>query len=51
MMVLKLFNLPSSPPPTIVIGKERIQGMEERGGRDLFRKVFWSISCVCCLEI
>jgi hypothetical protein len=46
MMVLKHFNLPDNTPPTRGSGKERIIGEV-----DLFRKVLWSNSRLCCLEI
>lgn len=44
-MVLKCFNLPFSPPPTRGSGKGRIREV------DLFRKVLWNNSRLCCLEI
>jgi hypothetical protein len=46
MMVLKCFNIPCSPPPTRGSGEERLW---EKW--DLFTKVLWSNSCLCCLEI
>jgi hypothetical protein len=48
MMVLKCFSLPCNSPPTRGSGKERIW----RGGEvDLYRKVIWCNSRLCCLEI
>ena len=47
MMVLKCFNLFCSPRPTRGSGKERVQ----KGEVDLFRKVLWSNTDLCCLEI
>lgn len=49
MIVLKHFNLPCSPPTTRGSGKERAQGWGEEV--DQFRKVLWSNSCLCSLEI
>ena len=46
MMVLKHFNLPYSPAPTRGSGKQK-----DMGKAVLFRKVLWSNSCLCCLEI
>jgi hypothetical protein len=52
MMVLKYFTLPFSPPPTRGSGQERIQGCVGVGWAvSLFRKVLWSNSSLCCLEI
>jgi hypothetical protein len=49
MIVLKHFNLSCSPPSTRDSGKERM-GVGV-GEVDLFRKVLWSNSRLCCLEI
>jgi hypothetical protein len=46
MMVLKCFNLPSSPPPTRGSGKERIQGKWT-----CLEMILWRNSCLCCQEI
>ena len=46
MMVLKCFNLPSSPPLTRGSRKERIPGKGT-----CVERVLWSNSHLCCLEI
>jgi hypothetical protein len=50
-MVLKHFNFPYNPPHTRGSGKERKRGWGWGGGVDLFRKVLWTNSLLCCLEI
>jgi hypothetical protein len=46
MMVLKHFNLPSSPPSTRGSGKEKIQGKGT-----CVEMLLWSKSHLCCQEI
>lgn len=46
MMVLKHFNLPSCPSPTIGSGNERILGKQT-----CLEMVLWSKSHLCCQEI